>query len=200
MIETATWDPPPRRPGWAKAYIGASLGLVTTLVVTVGGIRGLNAATETRYAEKPDVCGALETGPLERRLGVPSSQPEKGLLPSVCDYAMFDAGRRQGAGRLTINRFASSFEASLSWEVEKTDDERITDVPGLGREARIATVDSPSPGIPICSAHLHVLDANAMLMSQISVAADLGSHPCDDLEALKAALIDSTRATMAHFA
>ncbi|MFG1992999.1 hypothetical protein ACGFJ7_23770 [Actinoplanes sp. NPDC048988] len=106
-------------------------------------VRGLTAATETRYATGTDVCGALETGPLAAGLGVTSPRPEKGPLPSICRYAVFDAGRRQGAGQLRIDRFASSFEASLAWQGQESD--------------------------------------------------------CDDLEALQTALIDSTRATMAHF-
>ena len=45
-----------------------------------------------------------------------------------------------------------------------------------------------------------MLDSNVTVLSQVFTFGDLESRPCDDLESVTTALIDSTRASLARLA
>ena len=198
-VPPVAWDPPPRRPHRWPAWAGATLSLVTTLAMATLVVTVARAAGDSRYA-KSDVCRSLDIGPLAVRLGVAVPEPEKSLVPSVCRFPVTGRdGLRAGLGSVQVAFFRSGFEAWLSWQTREQDD-RLRAVDGIGRSALVSTEEATSGSARACAVHLQVLDANVTVRSTVMLFADLASRPCDDLGPVTAALIDSTRATLARLA
>ncbi|XVU20946.1 hypothetical protein ACQPZJ_27150 [Actinoplanes sp. CA-054009] len=194
MIETSTWDPPPRKPGLSKAYIGGALALVTTAVVAAGAVWGVKGAIEARYGKDFDACGALDTGVLAEHLGVPAPREEAGPVSRVCDYGIVEDGRRRAGGQLTVSYHGTAFMAWLEWDSAMREaGPGVIEVPGLGRHAAVASERDEVLGEPVCVVQLQVLDSNALLFHTLIVPEDLKSRPCDDQAGLRAAVIDSMR-------
>ncbi|MEV4347365.1 hypothetical protein AB0J83_23160 [Actinoplanes sp. NPDC049596] len=199
MIDTVVpaWDPPPRRPGLTKAYAAMALALVTTIVLAVGGLLALNAAVEAHYPKVADACPTFDPGPVMARLGVSEPELEPSKAAPVCRYRVAVDGQTFGAGQFSVTHHDNAAVAGLYWQVQDTDDGRIADLAGIGRAARFATEREDFRGLPTCAAYLYVLDSNVTVLNQITVIDDLPAHPCRNLDALKTALVDSTRTTLA---
>ncbi|MGK5684732.1 hypothetical protein [Actinoplanes sp. URMC 104] len=195
------WDPPrPRRPRLWPAWLGGSLSLLTVLAVAGIVIATVNAGRESRYS-KSDVCAALDLAAITARLGVPAPEPQKSTVPGVCRYPVLEpGGLRAGGGGLSVTFFDNALAAWWSWQGQTSEDDGAREVDGLGRSARVTTEEAGVGSVTGCSVQLRVLDSNVTVLSQIVAYGDLASRPCDDLESVTTALIDSTRASLARLA
>jgi hypothetical protein len=198
VIDTVVpvWNPPPREPGLTKAYIGVALGLVTTIVVTVGGLLALDAAVAADYAKVADACPSFDAEPVVARLGIAAPELQPSKAAAVCRYRVAEKGQTYGAGQLSVTHHDNAAAAGLYWQVQDTDDGRVAELAGIGDAARFASEREDYRGLPTCAAYLYVLDSNVTVLNQVTVVDDLPAHPCRDLNALKTALVDSTRATL----
>jgi hypothetical protein len=102
-------------------------------------------------------------------------------------------------GTVQFTYGANAAVAWIGWRYHETEGSP-RDVPNLGRAARLVSQARNVDGETVCSVSLDVLDSNLRLSTALSAAADMPSRPCDDLEALGDALIESTRTSLARLA
>lgn len=202
VIDTSTevWDPPPSRPSLAPAWIGASLSSAMILALVAAGGVFAYAWTDERYRETGDTCSRLDITAIATRLGDPALRPQPSRTPGACAYVVEDeVGFWDSYGTVQLDYGRNAVGAWLAWRnQEVTGNPR--EVPDLGRAARLTMQAKNVEGEDVCSASVEVLDSNLLLRIGIGTDADMPSRPCDDLEALGDALIESARASLARLA
>jgi hypothetical protein len=196
---TEVWDPPPSRPSLAPAWVGASLSAAMILALVAAGGLFAYAWTDKRYTETGDSCSRLDITPVAARLGVPAPRPQPSRGEG-CSYPVeSEDGLWSGYGSVRLDYGPNAAAAWLAWRYREMEGDP-RDVPDLGRAARLTSQRSESDGQPVCSVYLEVLDSNLRLDTGVGAYADMPSRPCDDLDALAAAVIDSARASLARLA
>ncbi|WP_433796457.1 hypothetical protein [Actinoplanes sp. CA-252034] len=202
MIDTSTglWDPPPSRPSLTPARIGASLSAVMILVLVAAGGVVAHAWNDERYRETADACSLLDISAVATRLGDPALRPKPSANPDTCAYVVEDEdGFWASYGTVEFTYGANAAVAWVGWRYDETEGSP-RDVPNLGRAARLVSQTRNVDGGTVCSVSLDVLDSNLRLSTALGANADMPSRPCDDLEALGEALIESTRTSLARLA
>jgi alkanesulfonate monooxygenase SsuD/methylene tetrahydromethanopterin reductase-like flavin-dependent oxidoreductase (luciferase family) len=202
VIDTSTelWDPPPSRPSLAPAWIGASLSSTMILALVAAGGVVAHAWNDERYRETGNACSRLDITAVATRLGDPGLRPQPSRTPGACAYVVENEnGSWDSYGSVQMNYSPNAVGAWLAWRnQETTGDPR--EVPDLGRAARLTVQARNVEGEDVCSASVDVLDSNLLFRTGIGTDADMPSRPCDDLEALGDALIESARTSLARLA
>ncbi|GIF42315.1 hypothetical protein [Actinoplanes xinjiangensis] len=202
VIDTSTelWDPPPSRPSLAPAWIGASLSSAMILaLVAVGGVVA-HAWNDERYRETGDACSRLDLSAVAARLGDPALRPQPSVNAGACAYFVENEdGSWRSYGTVQLDYGANAAVAWVGWRYKEAEGSP-RDVPNLGRAARLVSHASNIEGEAVCSVSLDVLDSNLRFSTGLGANADMPSRPCDDLEALGDALIESTRASLVRLA
>jgi hypothetical protein len=202
VIDTSTelWDPPPSRPSLAPAWIGASLSAAMVLALVAAGGVVAHAWNDERYRETGDACSRLDISAVATRLGDPAVRPQPSVDAGTCSYVVRNEDGFWGSyGTVHFTYGANAAVAWIGWRYDETEGSP-RDVPNLGRAARLVSQTTDVQGETACSVSLDVLDSNLRLSTAIGAAAGMPSRPCDDLEALADALIESTRASLARLA
>jgi hypothetical protein len=202
VIDTSTeiWDPPPSRPSVAPAWIGASLSSAMILALLAAGGVFAHAWNDERYRETGDTCSRLDITAVATRLGDPTLRPQPSRTPGACAYVVQDEnGLWNSYGSVHVDYGPNAVGAWLAWRNREAEG-NPREVPDLGRTARLTTQARNVQGKDVCSASLDVLDSNLLFRSGIGTDADIPSRPCDDLEALGDALIESARTSLARLA
>lgn len=202
VIDTSTerWDPPPSRPSLAPAWIGASLSSVMILALAAVGGVVTYAWNDERYRETGDACSRLDLSAVATRLGDPALRAQPSMNPGTCAYVVNNEdGLWEGYGAVQFTYGANAAVAWVGWRSDETEG-GPRDVPNLGRAARLVSQTRATEGMAGCSVSLDVLDSNLRLSTVLGANADMPARPCDDLEALGDAVIESTRTSLARLA
>lgn len=202
VIDTSTelWDPPQSRPSLAPAWIGASLSSAMILALLAAGGVFAHAWNDERYRETGDTCSRLDITAVATRLGDPALRPQPSRTPGACAYVVENEnGFWDSYGTVQFTYGANAALAWVGWRYNETEGSP-RDVPDLGRAARLVSQSRNVKGEAVCFVYLDVLDSNLRLSTSLGADADMPSRPCDDLEALGDALIESTRTSLARLA
>ncbi|MBB3095771.1 hypothetical protein FHR83_003441 [Actinoplanes campanulatus] len=202
MIDTSTefWDPPPSRPSLAPARIGASLSSAMILALVAAGGVVAYAWNDERYRETADACSRLDLSAVATRIGDPALRPQPSANPGACAYVVENEDGSWGSyGTVQFTYGANAAVTWIGWRYNETEG-NLRDVANLGRSARLASQARNLEGNAVCFVYLDVLDSNLRLSTSLGADADLPSRPCDDLEALSDALVESTRTSLARLA
>lgn len=202
VIDTLTelWDPPPSRPGLAPAWIGASISSVMILALVAAGGVVVHASNDERYRETRDVCSRLDISAVASRLGDPALRPRPSANAGACAYVVENEdGLWASYGNVKLAYGANAAAAWIGWRYNKTEGSP-RDVANLGRAARLDSQARNVDGTAVCSVYLDVLDSNLRFTASLGTDADIPSRPCDDLEALGNAMIESTRTSLTRLA
>ncbi|MEV8510153.1 hypothetical protein AB0368_35725 [Actinoplanes sp. NPDC051475] len=140
------WDPGPRRPGWTAA-------LVALLLVVAGtgfGLYRLIGLIGTPHPVRPDICPALDLGPLTETLGPvglldPPGTPERrgGYSRAICGFTVDGEDFVPGViGSLLVDWYDYEFPAELIYARAEGEQAKslstapfLTQLPGLGEQA-----------------------------------------------------------------
>jgi hypothetical protein len=181
------------------AWIGLSLSFTMISVIVVAGVLGMRASSERNYRESADPCAGMEVGPVATVLGIPGPRLQQNPRADGCSYDIEEQdGTFGGGGYVELNYFDNALVAWLGWRYQLEEDSR--EVLDLGSAARITTQRVTSGPATGCSVRLEVLDSNLIFKSRITTFAEMSARPCDNLDAVSAALIDSARASIAGIA
>ncbi|MBL7259337.1 hypothetical protein [Paractinoplanes lichenicola] len=202
MIDTSTelWDPPPSRPSLVPAWIGAFLSsVVIVALVGTGGVVA-HASNDERYRETSDVCSRLDLSAVATRLDHPPLRPQPSAKAGACSYVVENEdGLWASYGTVKLAYGANAAVAWIEWRYNKTEG-NPRDVPNLGRAAHLVSQARNVDGKAFCFVSLDVLDSNLRLTISLGTDAGIPSRPCDDVDALGNALIESTRTSLTRLA
>lgn len=172
--------------------------MILALVATGGVIA--HASNEERYRETSDACSRLDLSAVATRLGDPTLRPQPSANAGACGYVVENEdGLWASYGTVQLAYGANAAVAWIGWRYNETEG-NPRDVPNLGRAARLVSQARNVDGKGVCSVYLEVLDSNLRLSASLGTDADIPSRPCDDLEALGNALIESTRTSLTRLA